>query len=116
MMELSKAAADVLAERQRQLDVEGWSIAHDDDHDRGELSRAGAAFAFFGSLPEDARKSLRAAPLESPEGRVSILGLLWPKDWLWLHFKPKGRRRDLVRGAALIIAEIERLDRAGIRG
>jgi hypothetical protein len=34
----------------------------------------------------------------------------WPwadKDW-----KPKDRRRDLIRAAALIVAEIERLDRA----
>jgi hypothetical protein len=35
---------------------------------------------------------------------------LWPwhDDW----WKPKDRRRDLIRAAALIVAEIERLDRA----
>ena len=32
---------------------------------------------------------------------------IWGLDWL----KPKSPRRDLVRAAALIVAEIERLDR-----
>jgi hypothetical protein len=37
-----------------------------------------------------------------------------PQQWPWLSkwWKPKDRRRDLVRAAALVIAEIERLDRA----
>lgn len=31
----------------------------------------------------------------------------WPSKW----WKPKSQRRDLVRAGALILAEIERLDR-----
>ena len=38
---------------------------------------------------------------------VSALG--WP--WNEAAWKPKDARRDLVRTAALIVAEIERLDR-----
>jgi hypothetical protein len=37
---------------------------------------------------------------------------LWPSKWAEHWFKPKDPRRDLVRAAALCIAEIERLDRA----
>lgn len=40
-------------------------------------------------------------------------GLGWPfppRSW-----KPKDRRRDLVRAAALLVAEIERLDREAAR-
>jgi len=36
--ELTAAARDVLAERQRQIAVEGWTPEHDDRHDPGELS------------------------------------------------------------------------------
>ena len=35
----------------------------------------------------------------------------WPIAWEDKWWKPKNPRRDLVRAAALIIAEIERLDR-----
>jgi hypothetical protein len=38
---------------------------------------------------------------------------IWPWDRKW--WKPTDRRRDLVKAAALILAEIERLDRATIK-
>jgi hypothetical protein len=36
-----------------------------------------------------------------------------PREWPWesTAWKPKGTRADLVRAGALILAEIERLDR-----
>lgn len=37
---------------------------------------------------------------------------LWPHSWASCWFKPTNRRRDLVKAAALLIAEIDRLDRA----
>jgi hypothetical protein len=42
-----------------------------------------------------------------------VLEWLWPWSVQW--WKPKDRRRDLVRAGALIVAEIERLDRAAAR-
>jgi hypothetical protein len=36
----------------------------------------------------------------------------WPWDLKW--WKPTTPRRDLVKAAALIVAEIERLDRAAL--
>ena len=35
----------------------------------------------------------------------------WPASWSTDWWKPKTPRRDLVRAAALLIAEIERIDR-----
>lgn len=93
----SKAIQSVLAERKRQQTEEGWTAEHDDQHDEGELAAAGACFAN--------PIMLRIADVEDD------FPLGWPQDWIeW--WKPKDRRYDLVRAAALIIAEIERLDRA----
>lgn len=90
------AAADVLAERKRQIEAEGFDTSHDDQHDDGDLGRAGACYAYHASLGRE-----YCPPLSRP--------FSWPWSSAW--WKPKDRRRDLVRAAALIIAEIERLDR-----
>lgn len=39
------AAGDVLAERKRQREKEGWTEAHDDEHEIGEMSQAAACNA-----------------------------------------------------------------------
>lgn len=88
MSDLTKAAQDVLAERQRQIEVEGWTLAHDDQHLDGELPTLAAMYALGGSPAW-------------VEGAVGI------HDW----YRPKDVRRDLVKAGALILAEIERLDR-----
>jgi hypothetical protein len=98
-----RALADVAAERQRQITGEQWSTAHDDAHTSGVLATAAACYAIHES---NGRIVTQAAwpPKTAPYG-----WLHWPWDWEW--FKPKDRRRNLVRAGALIIAEIERLDR-----
>ncbi len=96
------AARDVLAERARQISAEGWSTDHDDTHTRNELAEAAACYAF-----------------PAPYGvNPATKGLPVPKNWPWgeLWWKPKDRRRNLVRAAALLLAEIERLDRAALKG
>lgn len=94
----SKATVDVLAERRRQVEVEGWTPEHDDQHKAGEIAAAAACYA-----------------LHDVQGGYfgRWLWTMWPwhRDW----WKPKDRRRDLVRAGALIIAEIDRLDRAAER-
>ena len=90
-------AQEITEERLRQVEVEGYSLAHDDAHRHGELAMAAAALASFSTYSDARRRGHR--PLASP---------LWPAGWL---FKPKDRRRDLIRAGALIVAEIERLDR-----
>lgn len=96
---MSKAADDVLAERARQMSVEGWTAEHDDTHDAGEMACAAACYAINS-----------AAPLV---GSIAT-ARYWPWDMRW--WKPKDRRADLVRAGALILAEIERLDRAAAKG
>ena len=95
MAEISQAALDIIAERARQISQEGWSPEHDDEHDLFELSRAGAVYAMLaaGYRPDNA-----------------MIRRLWPFEDAWL--KPSDtRRRDLVKAAACILADIERLDR-----
>lgn len=100
-MELSKAAADVLAERQRQQAVKGWSVAHDDQHQDGAIALAGAGYAHAAAW---ATMAPSEAPFTDDEPPTP-----WPDEW---EFKPGEPRRMLVKAAALILAEIERLDRA----
>jgi len=42
--ELTAAARDVLAERRRQIEVEGFSLEHDSQYDLGELPAAAACY------------------------------------------------------------------------
>lgn len=101
MSELSKAAQDVLAERERQVSAEGWTPEHDDEHDRAQLAQAAACYALSGTPADEAHYI---------HGRwKDKLDFFWPWDIKW--WKPSDRRRDLVKAGALILAEIERLDR-----
>ncbi|HHS9899676.1 TPA: hypothetical protein ACTW52_003022 [Klebsiella quasipneumoniae subsp. similipneumoniae] len=90
------AAADVLAERKRQVTTEGWTPEHDDQHVNFEMAIAGGLYAI--SAVDSHHKLRNSAPSA------------WPWDRKW--WKPDGPRRDLVKAGALILAEIERLDRA----
>jgi len=86
---------EITHERLRQIEQEGFTAEHDADHDCGELAAAGAAYALAGSF--------------SSGWQASHPPLVWPWKAEW--WKPKDRRRDLIRAAALLVAEIERLDR-----
>jgi hypothetical protein len=85
---------EIAAERRRQVTDEGFTVEADDKYIGGELAAAAACYAlhdmcggFFG----------RWIPSIWP----------WKPEWL----KPTTRRRNLVKAGALILAEIERLDR-----
>ena len=83
------AFRDVLAERRRQIEVEGWTPEHDDEHSTQELAFAAACYA------------------TADEGDAPPA--VWPWHLSW--WKPTDRRHNLVKAGALILAEIERLDR-----
>ena len=91
---MMKVVDEIAIERRRQIEVESYVVAHDDAHIRGELAQAAAVYA----MP------LRNRHLQ---------------DWPWGdQYKPAaasdfpaGRRRELIKAAALIVAEIERIDR-----
>jgi len=95
--EQTAAARDVLAERERQISAEGWTTEHDDEHGKGELSDAAACYALF--WPFNAGKTAKPVPAN-----------FWP--WSLEDWKPSDRRRNLVKAGALILAEIERIDRS----
>lgn len=88
---LTDAACDVLAERNRQVTAEGWTPEHDDQYTKRELAYAAEIYAVS-----------TLSKYEMP--------LLWPFPSQW--WKPSTPRRNLVKAGALILAEIERLDRA----
>lgn len=88
--EVPQAWLDVQAERRRQITAEGWTPEHDDLYCAAELPRAAAAYILNGANDE--------APA------------IWPFSAKW--WKPRDARSNYVRASALILAEIERLDRA----
>lgn len=99
------AARDVLAERRRQIEAEGWTPEHDDQHGLGELARAAASYAATYAAECD-NSIVTEARL------VTFARAIWPWGLGWFK-SAGGRRRLLVKAGALILAEIERLDRAG---
>lgn len=95
----NKAAADIVTERQRQITVEGWTPEHDDEHTLGELVQAAADLCVYGT-------DFRVVDLDGD----SMVG------WGLTEAHRDNRRRQLVIAGALILAEIERLDRAAVKG
>jgi hypothetical protein len=100
---------EIADERRRQRVIEGWSLAHDDCHADGEMSRAAACYAAHASAYQRVASNVGLEAYAAVEPRASINSIGWPWDREW--WKPRNPRRDLVRAAALIVAEIERLDR-----
>ena len=86
---------EIAAERRRQIEQEGWTPEHDNVHSGGQMAMAAACYALSSAGVAD---WLRVTSLK-----------LWPWGREW--WKPTTRRRDLIKAGALIVAEIERLDR-----
>ena len=82
------AVEEIAAERKRQIESEGWTAEHDDQNANGSMALAAAAYAMNSSYKGER---------------------IWPWSIAW--WKPTERRRDLIKAGALIVAEIERLDR-----
>jgi len=116
---MNKSIQDVIAERKRQIKEEGWTAGHDNGHRCGELARAGACYAVGKDWVHISRQinSSRGADLNCYQydfTRPAPGQITWPWDEEW--WKPTTRRRNLVKAAALIIAEIDRLDRLALQG
>lgn len=99
---VNTAAIDVLDERRRQIEAEGYGPEHDDEHVNDEI----AALACFYAMPPGAREwdtsstgyGLRLGDAILPHG--------------WASIEDGDRRSELVKAGALILAEIERMDRS----
>lgn len=85
----------IAAERARQINVEGWTPEHDDEHDSCEMTWAAVSYA------------MQAA---NPPGGDEFDPWPWAESW----WKPSDDPvRNLVKAGALIAAEIDRLQRRG---
>lgn len=82
---------EIMAERERQISTEGCTLENDDRHRKGQLRDAAACYLLIDGTSR------------------GIIANLWPFFRLW--WKPSTERRNLVKAAALIVAELERLDR-----
>ena len=91
-------AALIAEERQRQIEVEGYTLEHDAAHwESLDLVRAAVVYA----LPE---------PLRGKHFS------LWPWDEEYWKPTPNDRVRELVKAGALIAAEIDRINAAKGQG
>jgi hypothetical protein len=83
----------IAAERERQQAYHEWTTEHDDRHDTSELARAAACYCLPPGYDDAGMWRTR----------------LWP--WEKGAFHSGDRVRELVKAGALIVAEIERLQR-----
>lgn len=84
----------IAAERRRQVEREGWTPDHDDEHGRGELAQAAAFYSSPAHVRDDG---------------------LWPWERQWMKPTPSDRMRELAKAGALIAAEMDRLLRLTAR-
>lgn len=80
----------IAAERQRQIEKEGWTAEHDRQHKNGEMVLAAIAYL----MPDNLREPITD---------------IWPWDVKYFKPTPNDRERELVKAGALIGAEIDRL-------
>ncbi|WP_225547268.1 hypothetical protein [Chromobacterium violaceum] len=84
---------EIAAERRRQIEVEGWTPEHDDQHRDYTLAGAAGCYAMH----------TLAFPAGDPPQP-------WPWDKSWWKPSPD-KRRNWIKAAALLVAAIEREDR-----
>lgn len=101
---------DVANERIRQVTREGYNEDHDDEENsHRELAHAAACYALQGT------SNVRTGTNGQHNDEGYAVPHIWPERWDTKHWKPKDERSNLIRAAALLVAEIERLDRERLR-
>lgn len=83
----------ISAERERQVNEEGWTQEHDNEHINGELAIAASCYAYPNY---DTNENIQDR-------------LIWPWDNQWWKPTPNNRIHELSKAGALIAAEIDRL-------
>lgn len=98
MTTLDTLLNDIKTECRAQLSHEGWTPEDGDPRHPGDLALAAAAYAVAGSSEDDS------------DGTAPALSrLLWP--WSAAELKPHDYRCNLVRAGALVLAELQRVER-----
>lgn len=93
-----KSGVEIIAEeRKRQIEVEEWTLEHDDEHRCGELSDAAVCYATRGYWRNYQRNPAYC--------------MIWPFNQKWWKPTPDDRIKELAKAGALIAAEIDRLQR-----
>ena len=100
MKDTRTGAERIADERRRQIEREGWTPEHDDEHEDGELATAAACYAL-----QDHDVYVPGNGLHG--GRID-----WPWSAAWYKRHHDNRVRELEKAGALIAAEIDRLLRA----
>jgi len=96
----------IAAERRRQVEVEGWTEAHDAAHTFAQLADAAACYALAAADVVQGRK-------------IECIRHFVPSQWPWMNelWKPSADPIDsLVKAGALIAAELDRLQSGKIAG
>lgn len=93
---VTPAELEVILERRRQVEEFGFDEKHDSEHSRGEL--LGAALHY-----------MLAATHIDPEQIIK-----WPWKWPAPLRKSESHRRNLVKAVAVLIAEIECINRVKV--
>ncbi len=117
----------IAAERQRQIDVEGWTPEHDDEHDEGQMADAAACYAATDRIWMDTKLPSRISFIDPwpwsadwdkrPREMVRHVDINHhvthsPGEFLCAYDAPVEERiRALEKAGALVAAEIDRLVR-----
>lgn len=89
----------IAAERHRQVEVEGWSAEHDDQHTGGAMATAAGCYAHLAGQ----QAALGLGSMDVPSG--------WPWHPAWWKPSPDPAR-NLEKAGALVAAELDRLHRS----
>lgn len=81
----------IAAERERQINEEGWTACHDDRYTLGQLAKAATCYLY-----------------KNDDGKPFWF---WPFQMCWWKPTPDDRIKELAKAGALIAAEIDRLQR-----
>ncbi len=91
-MKVSHGAMLIAKERTRQVEEEGWTAAHDNNHSNEELALASVCYA-----------------LDYARGRRGVIPEQWTWDEEYWKPTPDDYIKQLTKAGALIVAEIDRL-------
>jgi len=92
---MTKGTDLIAQERQRQVDIEGWTAEHDRQHQNKELAQAAAAYILDYAIHLTRTRRWFDWP--------------WPWSEKWWKPTPDDPVRQLVKAGALVAAEIDRL-------